>query len=202
MDMDITYRETTEWSDIWIESASVCAKPRALLVGDSITRSYYPIVRDQVVERYACSRLASSKCVADPGFFKELDLVLCDYSFSMIHFNNGLHGWDYDEKAYGSGLARALDLLVAHCGAARVIWGSSTPVWEKDGSGRLAAQTERVRERNRIAEGLAAIREITTNDLFSLTIGRPEFFSSDGIHFIEDGKVALGKCVADSIIRK
>ena len=52
-----------------------------------------------MTDRYACARVTSSKCVADSTFAGELALVLDDYEFAVIHFNNGLHGWDYSEEA-------------------------------------------------------------------------------------------------------
>jgi len=91
------HREPIEWCDIWLEGAFDEERSRVLIIGDSIARSYYPKVRDVLKEHYACGRIASSKCVADPAFFPELELVLREYSFSVIHFNNGLHGWDYVE---------------------------------------------------------------------------------------------------------
>ena len=193
------YREQIEWCDTWIEAAGEETKPRVLLIGDSITRSYYPHVRSQLAERYACARIATSKCVADPAFFKELGIVLSEYRFSIIHFNNGLHGWSYDENAYRSGLARAFDEFVAYCGAAHVIWGTTTPVWKKDDSTTMDDKTERVRERNKIAAALAHDRGIYINDLFSEIVNRSNLVSADGVHLLEEGQILLGKCVAEAV---
>lgn len=35
-------RESIEWCDIWISHANETNLPRVLLIGDSITRDYYP----------------------------------------------------------------------------------------------------------------------------------------------------------------
>lgn len=194
------HREYIEWCDIRVEAACENPKPRALLIGDSITHSYYPYVQKQIAERYACARIASSKCIADPTFFKELALVLEEYDFSAIHFNNGLHGWDYNEAMYESGLARAVDMLLAHCGTSDLIWGSTTPIWKSDESKTLDVKTDRVIERNKLAAALVVDRGIRINDLFSAVIDRPELFSKDGIHFLDTGQIVLGRCVAQAIL--
>jgi len=198
----MTHRETIEWCNIWIEGASGTSLPRVLLIGDSITESYFQKVADQLREQCVCARIVSSKCVGDSQFQKEVELVIGEYQFSVVHFNNGLHGWGYKEEFYASGLAEAFDVLVAHCGATNVIWGSTTPVWKKDDSETLDVRTERIRERNKIAAALASNSGICTNDLFTAVVDRPELFSKDGVHFLETGQVVLGKCVADAILNK
>ena len=198
----MVHRENTEWCDIRVSGASGTTYPRVLLIGDSIARSYYPHVQKELGGRYACARIASSKCVADRMYSRELELVLEEYEFSHIHFNNGLHGWDYDESSYAKSLAGTFDMLAEHCETRSLIWGSTTPVWAKGEAKTLDARTERVRERNRIAAGLASARNIVVNDLFSKVVGRPELFSADGVHFLEAGQIALGMYVADAILKK
>ena len=196
------HRENIEWCDVWVEAACDAVLPRVLLIGDSITRLYYPHVKGQLAGQCVCARIASSKCVADPMFFKELDLVLSDFQFSVIHFNNGLHGWDYDESTYALGMAKAFDLLLAHCGATHLIWGNTTPVWKTGEGNGLDTRTDRVKERNKLAAALAADRGIATKDLFSTVVERPEFFSDDGVHFVEAGQIALGQRVAREVQEK
>ncbi len=196
----MAHRERIEWCDIWVEAADESPLSRALLIGDSITRSYYPHVARHLAGRFSCARIASSKCVTDPVFVKELELVLGEYEFSIIHFNNGLHGWDYDEGAYASGLSQALDYLGEHTRTGRLIWGSTTPVWRKGDQEALDPKTERVRARNQIAAELAADRLVQTNDLFEEVIDHPEIFSDDGVHFIEEGQKILGACVSRAIL--
>jgi len=194
------HRENIEWCDIWVAGAAGTTYPRTLLIGDSIVRSYFPYVQKQLKGRYACARIASSKCVADPMYFRELELVLKEYTFSCIHFNNGLHGWDYDESFYATSLAKTFDTLAKHCETRKLIWGSTTPVWTESEEKTLDAKTDRVRERNRIAADLASDRNIVVNDLFSYVIDRPELFSADGTHFVEAGQVELAKHVTNAIL--
>jgi len=187
-------REAIEWCDIWVAQAKGTDLPRALLVGDSITRSYYQKVADGLRGRYACARVATSKCVGDPGLFGELDLVLSEYAFEVIHFNNGMHGWDYTEPEYAAGLASALDGLKVRAPDARLIVALTTPVRAGDAFAEIDQKTQRVRERNRIASALAAERGIEVNDLFEIVIDHPEYHA-DRVHFNSRGQAELGSRV-------
>lgn len=195
--------EYIEWCNIWVTGAAEDrGLPRLLLVGDSIAQSYFGGVEKTLEGRFRCARLTSSRCAADPHLKKELALLLDEFPFAMIHFNNGLHGWDYDEPAYAKGLADALDFIRAKNPASRLILGSTTPVWQSGETGALdAAKTARVRARNRIAKAVAAKRHILLDNLFARVIGHPEFVSPDGVHFNPAGQDTLARQVARVILR-
>jgi len=86
-------RERIEWADIWVTDANKDDLPRVLLIGDSITRGYFGEVEKHLAGKAYFARLTTSKCVADPSFADEIQLLLKHYTFAVIHFNNGLHGW-------------------------------------------------------------------------------------------------------------
>lgn len=186
-------REEIEWCNVWITSASTTALPRVLLVGDSITQSYYPTVEAELAGQFSCTRLATSRCVCDPVFRRELDLVLTDYRYAVIHFNNGLHGWAYTESEYAAALPPILDTLSA---AGRVIWASSTPMRNPSDLTTFAEMTTRIRQRNQLAATVATARQIPINDLFTLAEAHPEYYSQDGVHFQGSGQQAAGRQVA------
>ncbi len=192
-------REYIEWRDMWVAGASEESLPRLLLVGDSITRSYYAQVEKELKGVFLCARLATSTCVCDTVFEKELALLMDDYRFAVIHFNNGLHGWDYDEASYAQGLGRVLDFILKCSPQSRLIWASSTPVRRSDDRNALDPKTERVRERNRLALELARKRTLPVNDLFGSVIDHPEYFSEDGVHFNPIGQGILGTQVAQAV---
>lgn len=194
-------RESIEWCDIWIRGCTGTDLPRLLMIGDSITKSYFSYVDRTLKERYCCGRLATSKCVGDPGLLKEFDIAFCDNEFDIIHFNNGMHGWDYTEVQYAAGLEEALDWLIATAPSARLIWAHTTPKRKGEGFVEFDEEiTDRVRERNRIATQLAEERQLEINDLFSVVVDRPDWFT-DGVHFTPEGQVELGKKVVCSIER-
>src|SRR5436190_23970871 len=82
-------REAIEWCDIWISHANETNRPRVLLIGDSITRDYYPEVEKKLAGKAFVARLATSRFLADPVLLKEIALVLDQMRFDVIHFNNG-----------------------------------------------------------------------------------------------------------------
>ena len=196
----MTIHERIEWRDIWVMGADDDTTPRVLLVGDSIARSYYDHVRDALNGRFLCARLTTSTSVCDAAMEKELALLLDDYRFAVIHFNNGLHGFGYGEAEYAAGLARVLDFILKQSPQSRLIWASSTLFLRTDGSGAPDPRTARVRERNRLAAELAAARGVPVNDLFSRVIDRPELFSGDGVHLNEAGQRILGAQVVEAIL--
>ncbi|MDD5706869.1 MAG: SGNH/GDSL hydrolase family protein [Kiritimatiellae bacterium] len=195
-------REHIEWRDIWVTGADDDGTPRALFVGDSITRSYFTHVEEQLKGSFLCARMTTSACVADQAMGRELALLLDDYRFTVIHFNNGLHGWGYDETSYANGLSRMLDSIAGRSPWSTLIWANSTPVRRKGCLSTFAPETERVRERNRLACGIAATRKMPINDLFGCVADHPEYFAEDGVHFNAGGQSVLGTQVARMILKE
>ncbi|NLB56137.1 MAG: SGNH/GDSL hydrolase family protein [Lentisphaerae bacterium] len=198
----MTPREYIEWRDIWVTGADDDGTPRALFVGDSITRSYFDHVEEELKGTFLCARMTTSTCVADKVMEKEMALLLDDYRFTVIHFNNGLHGWDYDETSYANGLSRILDYVAGRSPWSRLIWANTTPVRQKDCISAFSPRTDRVRERNRLAHDIAVIRKIPINDLFSCVVDHPEYFSEDGVHFNKAGKSVLGQQVSRMVLQE
>lgn len=197
--MDEVRRENIEWCDIWLTQAAAAKQPRVLMIGDSITRGYYPAAAAGLKEHYACARLATSKCVGDPVLIKELDLVLGEYEYEVVHFNNGMHGWDYSEDEYAVGLASVMVELIARAPKSRFICATTTPVRSRGKLEGLDDKTERVRERNRIACQLAAEHGMGINDLFGLVVDHPEYHC-DAVHFNDEGTSVMGAHVAEVIL--
>ncbi len=129
---DEPIRERIEWIDIWVTDADKDDLPRVLFVGDSITRGYFGGVEKQLAGKAYCARLTTSKCVSDPTFNDDLELLLRQYKFNVIHFNNGLHGWGYTEDQYRDGLLRTVTAVKQNSGDAKLIWATTTPVRESN----------------------------------------------------------------------
>jgi lysophospholipase L1-like esterase len=193
-------RERIEWADIWVTDADKSDLPRVLLIGDSITRGYFDGVEKQLAGKAYCARLTTSKCVADPSFLDEVQLLLKQYRFAVVHFNNGLHGFGYTEEQYRTGLSALLEVLAKHSHNAKLIWATSTPMRIPNNLGQVAETTERVKVRNRIAAELLRDRGIVTNDLYGLVEQHQEYFSGDGVHFNETGRELQAKQVAEAVL--
>ncbi len=93
-------REAVEWCDIWISRANETNLPRVLLIGNSIVRDYDPEVEKHLARKAFVARLDASRFISDPVLLKEIELVLEGTKFDVIHFNNGMHGWQHAEAEY------------------------------------------------------------------------------------------------------
>ena len=194
-------RERIEWADIWVTDADKDDLPRVLLIGDSITRGYFGQVEKQLEGKAHCARLTTSKCVSDPWFPDEVQLLLKQYRSAVIHFNNGLHGWGYSEEKYRDGLLRLMETFEKHAPNAKLVWATTTPVRESGDLSKVSERTERVRASKRIAAAIMVDRGILTNDLFGLVEGHDDYFSGDGVHFNGKGKEAQAAAVAESVLK-
>ena len=193
------YYEPTEWCDIQIDAADGTSLPRALMIGDSITRSYYPVAAQALAGKFSCAKVATSRCACHPHFSKQLNLVLDEYKFDVIHFNNGLHGWDYDDNDYLNGIASMLDMLTTRDEKNSVILAGSTPIWQANSENLLSKRNDRVIKRNQLLAALAKERNLKFNDLYSEVIEHFDHVSNDGIHFNPAGDELLGTVVAKTI---
>lgn len=192
-------RERIEWANIWVTDADKTELPRVLMIGDSIVMGYYGGVESRLGGKAACARLATSKCICDPAFLPEVELLLKNYGFDVIHFNNGLHGFDYSEKQYGDSLGQVYDSIKKYAPEAKLIWALSTPIRRRENLDEFAAENSRVDERNRLVEHFAKERQIPINDLNKIGREHPDFYSNDAVHFNAKGQGAQAQKVAEMI---
>ena len=194
-------RERIEWADIWVTDAEKDDLPRVLLIGDSITRGYFSEVEKHLSGKAYCARLTTSKCVSDSFFPDEVQLLLKQYQFAVIHFNNGLHGWGYTEEQYRDGLLRLVATLQEQAVDAKLIWATTTPMRDQGNLQHVSERTERVKARNQIAADIMKESVIPTDDLYGLVKQHHDWHSGDGVHFNGKGKQAQGKQVSESVRR-
>jgi hypothetical protein len=188
-DAALPSRESIEWCDIWISHANETKLPRVLLIGDSITRDYYPEVEKHLSGKAFVARLATSRFIADPVLVKEIELVLDQAKFDVIHFNNGMHGWQHSEAEYRQAFPKFLKIIRAHAPKARLVWAATTPLRDSKGAafdGKVEYSNERIAARNAIAAEIVAAQKIPTNDLNAAVRGHPEYHS-DNVHFNSQG---------------
>ena len=195
-------RENIEWCRVWLPNANQSELPRVLLIGDSIVVGYYPEVENQLQDKAYIGYLATSRSVCDPTFFDELRVVLKQYKYDVIHFNNGLHGWGYSEEQYQQGLEHLVAVLHKQAPNSQLIWAHSTPHNLGDQLTQLEPKNQRIYDRNQIATKIMQEANIPINDLFSLCYGKSEIYSSDRVHFKDEGKKLQAMNVVDSIQNK
>src|SRR5215467_2727113 len=194
-------RESIEWCDIWISHANETSLPRVLLIGDSIARDYYPEVEKRLTGKAFVGRLATSRFVADPVLFKEIESVLDGTKFDVIQFNNGMHGWQHSEAEYRKAFPQLIKTIRAHAPKARLIWATTTPL--RDGKGvtydtKAEYSDERIVSRNSLAAEVVAAQKIPTVDLNAAVRGHPELHS-DNVHFNGDGVQILAEQVSAAV---
>jgi hypothetical protein len=171
--------------------------PNVLLLGDSISRNYFPEVRKNLAGVANVYLMASSTSVGDPRLgnqikeFAETEKV----RFRVVHFNNGMHGWAYTEGQYKAAFPAFLHAVRSLTEKGGVlIWATTTPVRSDATNG---ATNSRVEERNRIA--LSFVRPgIAVDDQFSL-MRQHEGLYEDSVHFSHAGAAIQGDQAAKMI---
>jgi hypothetical protein len=188
--------EKIEWTYSDQPGEPNSALPNVLLIGDSITRAYYPAVAKGLDGKANCYYFATSASIGD----ERLPVQIAQY-FAMIrvpldvvHFNNGMHGWGYSEGEY----ARYFDELRAaiRAGAphAKLVWASTTPVRKDQARG---ATNARIEARNTIA-ARAMGPSTPIDDQYSLMSAHGDLHSDD-VHFNPEGSAIQGAQVVESI---
>lgn len=182
-------REGIEWCDIWISHANETNKPRVLLIGDSITRGYYKEVEKRLGGKAYVAQLATSAFLSDPMFQQQIALVLDNNTFEVIHFNNGMHGWQHNEEKYRKAFPRFVATIQQHAPKAMLIWAATTPLkpsTKAPPADPRQATNERVSKRNAIAAEYLTAKNIPVDDLNFLVNGHPEYYDGD-VHFNREG---------------
>jgi lysophospholipase L1-like esterase len=188
--------EKIEWT--WTDRAEtpVAGLPNVLLVGDSITRGYFPAVTEQLkgianVYLFATSSADDRRLPVQLQDYFELMGVL----FSAVHLNNGMHGWGYSEAQYADGLPAMLAAVRAGAPGARLIWTTTTPVRKDSTTG--GATNARIDERNRLAVTVMKREAVTVDDLHALMLPHVDLHSDD-VHFKDEGyKLAAAQVAAE-----
>lgn len=174
------------------------ALPNVLLIGDSITRGYYPDVAKDLQGKANCYLYATSAAVGDPRLPLQLNDLFALYRvpFSVIHFNNGMHGWGYTEAQYVVGLKTMLSTIRAQAPVAPLIWASTTPVTE-DAKG-VGATNARIDQRNTLALSLMQPGIIKVDDQHALMLQHQDLHTGT-VHYTPEGSAVQAEQAAAGI---
>ena len=164
--------------------------PNVLLLGDSISRSYFPDVTKNLSGIANVYLMASSTSVGDPRLPRQIAefAAMRGVSFSVVHFNNGLHGWGYAETQFKSGFPLFLQAIQALPGRGKLIWASITPVKPEASNG---ATNPRIDARNAIAQTFIESEKIPVDDLHALMRQHADLYE-DAFHFNKAGSALMG----------
>lgn len=188
--------------------------PTVLILGDSISIGYTPVVR-RLLEGVANVVRPAANCGDTRAGLQHLEAWLGTTPWQVIHFNWGLHDLCYrhpESIVYGhrdkhrGALSvsleqyrenlRVLVRRLKRTGAA-LVWGSTTVVPQGE-AGRFAGDELRY---NAAAEAIMRSEGVAVDDLHALTCSfAPDLFTVPGdVHFTKEGYERLGIQVADAV---
>jgi hypothetical protein len=196
-DLAVAHSEEVEWT--WeVRPAHVDPKlPKVLLVGDSITRNYYPAVAQKLIHSANVYLFASSTSLGDPRLPRQLAEFwsMEGVHFQVIHLCNGLHGWSYTESQYGDALPSFLTEVRRLAPDARLVWATSTAVKDDNATG---ATNPRINARNKIASAFFQKQGIPIDDQHLLMLAHRDDYQ-DPVHFNEAGSLVQAEQAATTI---
>jgi len=213
-------RESIEWCDLWLTHVNETNLPRVLLIGNSITRAYAPEVEKLLAGKAYVNRLASSAFISDPMLLEEIKLVLANYRFDVIQFNNGMHGWQHSEAEYRAAFPKFFETIQKNATGAKLVWADTTPLKNSQtaaaaeasaaanqnvNNGKLMLKEDlktvsdaRIAARIAIAHEFVSSQKIPVVDLHSPMLGHPELHT-DNVHFNPTGIAIQAELVAKQI---
>jgi hypothetical protein len=171
--------------------------PNVLLVGDSITRNYFPAVTKELAAKANVYLFATSTSVGDSrlaGQLKEF-FAMENTHFQVIHFNNGMHGWGFTESEYKEAFPALIGSLHKEDPKAKLIWANTTPVRKDNPEG---ATNARITVRNDIAASIVKQEQIPIDDQHEVIHQHPDLYSDD-VHPNEAASTIQGKQAAAMI---
>jgi hypothetical protein len=171
--------EKIEWTWTDRPETPVAGLPNVLLVGDSITRDYYPAVADDlkgVANVYLFSSSASSGDPRMPGQLHDY-FSMTVLHFAVVHFNNGMHGLGYTEQQYAVGLPDIIAALRAGTPGAKLIWANTTPMLHD--SSPAGANNARIDARNKLAAELMSREGILKDDQHALMLKHQDLYAPE-----------------------
>ena len=185
----------------------MAAKPRVVLIGDSIRMAYQDHVVGALINQAEVVGPA-----ANGGHSRRVLAHLDEWAMSrrpdLVHVNCGLHdlkrafgeACEVPLREYGDNVRQVLTRLQNEL-ACKVIWAATTPVDETQhhqnkGFDRFEADVDAY---NKMATAVAGDLAVPVHDLFAVVEqrGRAQLLTSDGVHFTAEGSQFLGRAVAD-----
>jgi lysophospholipase L1-like esterase len=176
--------------------------PNVLLLGDSLSRNYFPQVTRDLAGVANVYLMASSTSVGDPRLPRQIRefAAMENVPFRIVHFNNGMHGWGYTEGQYKAAFPeflRTVRSLVAKNagGTSALIWANITPVEPNAFNG---ASNSRIDARNAIARSFIDAAHIPIDDQHALML-QHQNLHQDTVHFNTAGSNLMGDQAAATI---
>ncbi|MHB8897398.1 MAG: SGNH/GDSL hydrolase family protein [Thermoguttaceae bacterium] len=181
------------------------ARPRVLLIGDSILNGYLRGVLRRLDGKAYVDAWVNPYSQSE-HLNKLLAQVLDQGPYDVVHFNMGLHGWQEGRIKPGTfePLTKAyVEVIRQKLPGARILWASSTPVTVKGKPAELdPAINPIIVEHNRMAAKVMAEMNVPVNDFYSLLVGKLELARGDQFHWTAPAYELLAAATAESVLRE
>lgn len=195
--------EQYEWCRYWWDEAEKAAKPRVLLIGDSVTEGYRPYVKKLMPDHVFVDMLATSRGVDNGALLYEIDHMLDTPSFSydVIHFNNGLHGEHLTIEEYSLFYREIITRIIKKTAKAKLVLATSTPITMINFPEKIdEAKNFIVEERNIAVKKIADELKLPLDDLYKKMLGKSQYRMDDGVHYNIEGQKMQAKFVFEKLI--
>lgn len=186
--------EKYEWDNVWWDCADDLNTDRVLYVGDSISCGVRRTATELANNSLLFDGIGTSKALDNPYFMDLVRLFTKQQGARrVICFNNGLHGWHLsDDEEYGKYYESLLKAILNEFKNTPVLLVLTTSVLNEE-------RESRVITRNNVVKEIAKKYNLPTVDYYSLTKGREELFTEDGVHLTQEGYTLLADCLLNSV---
>ena len=178
------------------------ARPRVLLIGDSILNGYLPYVKREL-EGTVYADAWVNPYYQSGEVNNALAKVLEYGPYDVVHFNIGLHGWQEGRIQPGEfkPLTRAyVEVLRSNLPDAILIFANSTPVTAKNDPLALHPQINPIIvEHNRLATEVMNEMGVQVSDFYGLLVDNLEHARGDSFHWDSAAYKILGEQTCQSI---
>lgn len=183
------------------------ARPRVLLIGDSILSGYMSHVIKALEGRAYVDAWVNPYCQSAHLNEKILPDVLANGPYDVVHCNMGLHGWPEGRIKPGtfSPLTKGyVEVIKAKLPDARIIWASSTPVLLEGDEKKLdPVINANILEQNRMAAEVMAEENVPVSDFYALLADKLDLArgGKDKFHWTAPAYEILGEACVESVLK-
>jgi lysophospholipase L1-like esterase len=180
-------------------------RPRILLMGDSILNGYLPAVVKALEGQAYVDAWVTPTSQGDKSLPKQIEEVLAQGPYDVIHFNLGLHGWQKGRIPEGQYEALSHVMVQAfkkNAPKAKLIWASTTPVTAEGKSGELDPEINpTIVEHNAMAAKVMKEEGVPIDDLGALIMKHLDLARGDRFHWKPEGTALIAREVIESLKR-